>query len=270
MNAIASIRSRPTTFVAGFLSMFLGATVVGSFATLLATGLSDGVSSRDQETLVTMASVVGGWGLMIVLFSVASTMAVQVRQRAGELARYRMVGALPRQVRRMVIGEALALGAVAVVAAVLPAVLVGRWVFGLLHDAGMVDPALDHSAGVPFVAATSLLVLLVSVAAVRLCSHRASRVPAVQALREGDQGERRSTLPWWRRIAVTVCLVAGASLSVVTVVVMGDPADPGADPYAAMQTAGPAIAAYLTARLPGARAEPVRRAAVRRRAARVG
>ena len=240
MNAIASIRSRPTTFVAGFLSMFLGATVVGSFATLLATGLSDGVSSRDQETLVTMASVVGGWGLMIVLFSVASTMAVQVRQRAGELARYRMVGALPRQVRRMVIGEALALGAVAVVAAVLPAVLVGRWVFGLLHDAGMVDPALDHSAGVPFVAATSLLVLLVSVAAVRLCSHRASRVPAVQALREGDQGERRSTLPWWRRIAVTVCLVAGASLSVVTVVVMGDPADPGADPYAAMQTAGPA------------------------------
>ena len=236
MNAIASIRSRPATFVAGFLSMFLGATVVGSFATLLATGLSDGVSSRDQETLVTMASVVGGWGLMIVLFSVASTMAVQVRQRAGELARYRMVGALPRQVRRMVLGEALVLGAVAVVVAVLPAVLVGRWVFGLLHDAGMVDPGLGHSAGLPFVGATSLLVLLVSLAAVRLCAHRASRVPAVQALREGDQGERRRTLPWWRRIAVTVCLVAGASLSVVTVVVMGDLDDP----YAAMQTAGPA------------------------------
>ena len=30
MNAIASIRSRPTTYVAGFLSMFLGAVVVGS------------------------------------------------------------------------------------------------------------------------------------------------------------------------------------------------------------------------------------------------
>ena len=82
MNAIASIRSRPTTYVAGFLSMFLGAVVVGSFATLLATAFSDGVSSADQETLVTMASVVGGWGLMIVLFSVASTMSVQVRQRA--------------------------------------------------------------------------------------------------------------------------------------------------------------------------------------------
>ncbi len=236
MNAIASVRSRPTTFVAGFLSMFLGAIVVGSFATLLATGLADGVSSADQETLVTMASVVGGWGLMIVLFSVASTMSVQVRQRAGELARYRMVGALPRQVRRMVLGEALVLGAVAVVLAVLPTVLVGRWVFGMLHDAGMVDPAVEYSAGVPFVAATSLLVLLVSLAAVRLCVHRASRVPAVQALREGDQGERRDTLPWWRRIAATVCLVAGAALSVVTIAVMRDQSDP----YAAMQTAGPA------------------------------
>ena len=71
MNAIASVRSRPTTFVAGFLSMFLGAIVVGSFATFLATGLADGVSAKDQETLLTMASVVGGWGLMIVLFSVA-------------------------------------------------------------------------------------------------------------------------------------------------------------------------------------------------------
>ena len=106
---------------------------------------------------------------------------------------------------------------VAVALAVLPAVLVGRWVFGMLHDAGMVDPGLEHSAGVPFVAATSLLVLLVSLAAVRICAHRASRVPAVQALREGDQGERRNTLPWWRRIAATVCLVSGAGLSVVTI-----------------------------------------------------
>ena len=236
MNAIASVRSRPTTFVAGFLSMFLGAIVVGSFATLLATGLADGVSDADQTTLVTMASVVGGWGLMIVLFSVASTMSVQVRQRARELARYRMVGALPRQVRRMVLGEALVLGAVAVALAVLPAVLVGRWVFGMLHDAGMLDPDLEHSAGLPFVAATSLLVLLVSLAAVRLCVHRASRVPAVQALREGDHGERRVTLSWWRRIAASFCLISGAGLSVVTVAVMRDQSDP----YAAMQTAGPA------------------------------
>ena len=114
-----------------------------------------------------------------------------------------MVGALPRQVRRMVLGEALVLGAVAVVLAVLPAALVGRWVFGMLHDAGMVDRP-PTPPGVPFVAGTSLLVLLVSFAAVRLCAHRPSRVPAVQALREGDQGERRSTLPWWRRIAATV------------------------------------------------------------------
>ena len=90
--AVASIRSRPTVFVAGFVSMFLGTVVVGSFASLLATGLDGGTSAIDQEKLVTMASVVGGWGLVIVLFSVASTMSVSVRQRTTEIGLYRALG----------------------------------------------------------------------------------------------------------------------------------------------------------------------------------
>ncbi len=67
---------------------------MGSFATLLETA-SGPVSGSDQETLITMGAVVGGWGTMIVLFSLASTLSVAVRQRDVEIALLRTIGATP-------------------------------------------------------------------------------------------------------------------------------------------------------------------------------
>ena len=55
-----------------------------------------------------MGLVVGGWGSLIVLFSVASTLAITVRQRAEEIGLLRVVGATPRQARRLVLAEAAA------------------------------------------------------------------------------------------------------------------------------------------------------------------
>ena len=170
--AVSSIRSRPMTFVAGFVSIFLGAVVVGSFTSLLATGLSSGTSDVDEEALVTMSSVVGGWGLLIVLFSVASTVSVSVHQRAGEIGLMRAIGAVPRQVRRQLLVESFVVGVVACLAAVLPASLVGRWVFGMVQEGGMVSPDLEHRAGLTIILVTSALVLLVSLVAVRLAGHR--------------------------------------------------------------------------------------------------
>ncbi len=173
--------------------MFLGAVVVGSFASLLATGLDAGTSAVDQEKLVTMASVVGGWGLVIVLFSVASTMSVSVHQRTTEIGLLRALGAVPRQVRRQLTTETAVLGAVACLLAVLPAALVGRWVFSLVQEGGMVTPGLEHVAGLPFVLTTSALVLLVSLVAVRIAAHRATGQPANIALsgrRRGDAHAR--------------------------------------------------------------------------------
>ena len=129
--------------------MFLGAVVVGSFASLLATGLDAGTSAVDQEKLVTMASVVGGWGLVIVLFSVASTMSVSVHQRTTEIGLLRALGAVPRQVRRQLTTETAVLGDVACLLAVLPAALVGRWVFSLVQEGGMVTPGSSTSPGCP-------------------------------------------------------------------------------------------------------------------------
>src|SRR3712207_9328285 len=69
------------------------------------TTLFRSVSAVDRETLVTIASVVGGWGVVIVVFSVASMLGLTVRRRAEEFALLRTVGSTRRQVRGMVLGE---------------------------------------------------------------------------------------------------------------------------------------------------------------------
>ncbi len=72
MLALASLRHRRTAFTATFLSALLGAALIGAFATLAQTATGAGVSDADAETLTIMGIVVGGWGSLIVLFSVAS------------------------------------------------------------------------------------------------------------------------------------------------------------------------------------------------------
>ena len=106
--AAASIRFRAPAFLAAFASMLLGAVIVMTFASLIDVSRGSGISAGDQETLATMAAVVGGCGLIIVLFSVATTMTLAVRQRGTEIALLKSVGATPAQVRRMIGGEALA------------------------------------------------------------------------------------------------------------------------------------------------------------------
>ena len=74
------------------------------------------VSAADAETLIIMGAVVGGWGTLIVLFSVASTLGITVRQRDVEIGLLRTIGGTPRQARRLIRVEALVGRAVAAVA----------------------------------------------------------------------------------------------------------------------------------------------------------
>ncbi len=67
------------------MTVLLGTALMGSFATLLETSGGAGISDADAEALGTMALVVGGWGTLIVLFSVASTLGITVRQRVAEI-----------------------------------------------------------------------------------------------------------------------------------------------------------------------------------------
>jgi putative ABC transport system permease protein len=67
--AMRSLRRRTSAFAATFIVVFLGAVLVMAFASLADTGAAGTVSDTDREKLTTMASVVGGWGLILVAFA---------------------------------------------------------------------------------------------------------------------------------------------------------------------------------------------------------
>ena len=62
----------------------------------------------------------------VAIFVVASTFALSVQQRHRELALFRAIGCTPRQVRRMVAGEAL-LVSIAAVAVAAPIGVLAAW-----------------------------------------------------------------------------------------------------------------------------------------------
>ena len=230
-----SLRHRPVAFAATFLAVLLGTALIGSFATLVETATGP-VSDADAEALVTMGAVVGGWGAMIVLFSVASTAGVVVRQRAGEIGLLRTVGATPRQARRLVRSEVLLVSVSAAIAGAAVASVGGRALLAMIRSGGLVSDDVTYGGGMVSLASAAALVVVTARVAAGVAARRAVRGPARLVAAEADAGALGSRLPWWRRILGTVLVGYGVAMGVVTITVTAH-AD---DPYAAMQTSGSA------------------------------
>ncbi|EYT82529.1 transporter [Streptomyces sp. Tu 6176] len=173
--ALRSVRHRPGRFAATLLSAFLGAAIVMAFASLRDTAGAPGVDDVSAETLTTSASVVGGYGALLVFFAIASALTVSVRQRSGELELLRCSGATPAQLRRMVVGESVAVAVLAVVLAVGPAVLGGRVLLGVFQDSGQVARSVGYSFGPLALASGAGITLAAAVGAAFLAVRRATR-----------------------------------------------------------------------------------------------
>ncbi|MFD8002646.1 FtsX-like permease family protein [Streptomyces mirabilis] len=145
--ALRSLRQRPGRATATLLSAFLGAAVVMTFNSLHDTAARPGVDSVSAESLSTAAGVVGGYGTLLVFFAIASTLTVNARQRGAEMELLRCSGATPAQIRRMVVGEAVAIALVGAVLAIGPAMLGGRALLGVFQDSGQVARSVDYSFG---------------------------------------------------------------------------------------------------------------------------
>lgn len=230
--ALRSLRHRTTAFVASFLSLLLGATILMAFASMLDTSAGEGVSAVDRETLTTMAAVVGGWGLVIVAFGVASTLTLMVRQRGGEIALLKSIGATPAQIRRMIVGEAAVMAVVAAAAAIVPAILAGSLLLDLLQDTGQVGAGLQYRFGPIAVGMGLGITFAAATLAALLAARRAARMRAREAVVAAAVEDPRMSR---RRIAAAcLFLVLGLDLAVVTATVMrGEGVD-------AMATAGQA------------------------------
>ncbi|GAB2621996.1 transporter [Paractinoplanes abujensis] len=219
--ALRNLRHRPGGFVATFLTAFLGAALIMAFASLLDT--ASGVPTADgNESLVTTAMVGGGWCLVIVAFAVTSTLSLAVRQRSEQIALLRRAGATGPQIRRMVVGEALAVALLASAVAVPAGWLLGRLLVSLLKDTGQVVPAVSPAFG-GIALALGFGVTLLGSSAAGLATAR--RILASSARRER---------PVLRRIAAVFFLLAGGNCATLTATLMDGK---GID---AMQTAGQA------------------------------
>ncbi|SDL10974.1 ABC transporter permease [Streptomyces indicus] len=173
--ALRSVRQRPGRFAATLFSAFLGALIIMTFNSMHDTAAGAGVDDRSAETLTVAASVVGGYGSLLVFFAVASTLTVAVRQRADEIELLRTTGATPAQIKRMVVGEAFAVALLGAALAVIPAMFGGRALLDLFQDSGQVAGSVEHSFG-PIALSTGFdITLLASVCAAFLAVRRAGR-----------------------------------------------------------------------------------------------
>ncbi|MFD1246378.1 FtsX-like permease family protein [Nocardioides ginsengisoli] len=225
-----SLRHRPLAATATFLAVLLGTVLIGSFAALAESSFS--ASGPDADTLLIMGAVVGGWGAVIVLFSVASTVGITTTQRATEIGLLRTVGATPLQARRLIAREtaAVALLAAAVGAAI--ASVTGRLLFEMIRSGGLVTDATPYDGGPLSALAGAALVLLVAGIAAAVAARRATRGPAGVLVR--DSAAEQGRMRWWR-VAIAVLLIGyGLAMAVITITVTAH----DADPYAAMSTSG--------------------------------
>jgi putative ABC transport system permease protein len=172
--AMRSLRKRAGGFAASFLAMFLGAVMVMSFGAMQDTSSMSGATGAAEETLWIMASVVGGWGTLLVILAVTSTLTLSVRQRAEEMALLKSIGATPAQIGRMVVGEAAMLAVAAWALAIVPGYLGGAGLMSLLHSTDQVPESVSYAFG-PVALVMGLAITVVSAAGAACSPRRSSR-----------------------------------------------------------------------------------------------
>jgi putative ABC transport system permease protein len=211
--ASASLRHRRGAFAAAFAAVSIGALAVTATASALIAALSPGGHPLvDGGSPLLQAQNMAGQSTALVACTVAvvvaATFAVMIEQRRRELALLSLIGALPRQIRRLVITEAVLLAVAAAVAGcVLGTVAAGQ--LGRWMDAHHVAPAWFRVGFSPpaVLIAFTLTVAMAALGAVAVAV-RASLVRPVEAVRESAVTRAGMT---WIRWLLGLGLLAGAA-----------------------------------------------------------
>jgi putative ABC transport system permease protein len=129
----------------------------------------------------------GGIALFVGSFVIANSLSITIAQRTRELATLRTLGATRRQVRRSIVIEGLAIGALASVVGIGVGLGLGVGLFKLFDAVGFTLP----NNGLVLHNRTVIVALVVGILVTVLASLRpairATRVPPIAAVREGSE-----------------------------------------------------------------------------------
>ncbi|WP_316522795.1 ABC transporter permease [Kitasatospora brasiliensis] len=181
--AALSLRRRWLAFVGSFVALALGVAVMSAAGVLLNTTMGED-SLPGAPSLHKLVSFMAAMAGFVSVFVVSSTFAFAVAQRRQETAMLRAVGATPRQVRSLILGEALVVALAAAVSGCAIGLAVAPVIASWLVDQGAA-PSGFHSepAVLPLLLAASGG-LAVALLGAYTASRRAGRVRPVEALNE--------------------------------------------------------------------------------------
>lgn len=201
--------------------------------------------------LIALSAAFGGTATAIVIFVVGSTMGLSIQLRRREMALLRAIGTDPGQLRRMVIGETVAIAILALALGYPPSALLGRALLHRFADAGMVpDRLVYHQGWIPAVAGIGVG-LLAAVLAALIAARSATRVRPTEALVESLQP--RHWLTAWRLVFALLSMSGAIALMLLTLLVIPLPesnatAEPGALLWASgLALLGPGLSRGLIA-----------------------
>ncbi|GAA1964204.1 FtsX-like permease family protein [Kitasatospora viridis] len=172
--------------------------------------------------LISTGAVLAGTSVLVALLVVVGTFALSIQQRQREIAVLRAVAATGRQIRKMIGGEALLVGALAGSLGACAGLPLGSW----LHDRFVALDVIPANLPVvlsPFpVLIAAAATLLAGWGAARISARRAAAIRPVQALGEAEVRPPRLS---WGRVLFGVLVLAGAvTLTLVLNVLHSDAA----------------------------------------------
>ncbi|WP_431896671.1 FtsX-like permease family protein [Nonomuraea sp. bgisy101] len=216
-------------------------------------------AEKARTTLVSLGGALGGTSLLVSVLVVVGTLALSVQQRQRELAMLRAIAATPRQIRKLLGGEALLVSAGAGVLGSGVGVLLGLWLRTRFVATGAMPANLQLVVS-PFPPLAAMAATVGAAWAAALVSaRRTARIRPVEAL--GEAALQSGGLPMARVVAGVLALAGGVVLTILVSALDTESASAPVTQLTALvwtiaiALLGPVIARFVTAlplRAPGA------------------
>ncbi len=223
--SVAGLAERWTLFAGAALSVCLGVALMQSSLLLLISaatydppaGLSEAERMRfadSTEAAVAMLGITLGFAAFLAVFVISSTFGFTVAQRRRDLALLRLVGGSRRQLRRMLLGEAVLLGAFGAAIGVPAGLAMMAGQSWLLRTLEFVPPDFSGRWRPWILGVSAGTGVLLAVAGVLVAARRAGKVRPLEALR--DTGESARVMTTGRWIAGLFFLAGAVALIILT------------------------------------------------------